>query len=39
MDIVISYQKSCSGLHLLIDSKSLKFLAKCEWKRKKHQPE
>ena len=39
MDIAISYQKSLSGLHLLVDSTGLKFLGKGEWKRKKHQPE
>lgn len=39
IDISISYQKSPSGLHLLIDSTGLKFLGKGEWKRKKHQPE
>ena len=39
MDIVISYQKSCDGLYLLIDSTGLKFLVEGEWKRKKHQSE
>ena len=38
-DIAISYQKSSDGLHLLVDSTSLKFLGEGEWKRKKHQPE
>ena len=33
---MISYQKSSDGLHLLVDSTSLKFLGKGEWKRKKH---
>ena len=39
IDIAISDQKSRDGLHLLIDSTSLKFLGEGEWKRKKHQPE
>ena len=39
IDISICYQKSRSGLHLLIDSTGLKFLGEGEWKRKKHQPE
>ena len=39
IDIQISYQKSCNGLHLLVDSTGLKFLGEGEWKRKKHQPE
>ncbi len=39
IDIVIRYQKSRNGLHLLIDSTGLKFLGEGEWKRKKHQPE
>ncbi|KAF1020133.1 MAG: hypothetical protein GAK29_03712 [Acinetobacter bereziniae] len=39
IDIVISYQKSHEGLHLLVDSTGLKFLGEGEWKRKKHQPE
>ena len=39
IDIAISYQKSSDGLHLLVDSTGLKFLAEGEWKRKKHQPE
>ncbi|MFX5122794.1 IS5 family transposase, partial [Acinetobacter baumannii] len=39
IDIVISYQKSSNGLHLLVDSTGLKFLGEGEWKRKKHQPE
>ncbi|MEQ0925478.1 IS5 family transposase, partial [Acinetobacter schindleri] len=39
IDIAISYQKSCDGLHLLIDSTGLKFLGEGEWKRKKHQSE
>ena len=39
IDIAISYQKSCDGLHLLIDSTGLKFLVEGEWKRKKHQSE
>lgn len=38
IDIVISYQKSNDGLHLLIDFTGLKLLAKDEWKPKKHQP-
>ncbi|GAA5555383.1 IS5 family transposase ISAha1 [Acinetobacter schindleri] len=39
--IQISYEKSCNGLHLLVDSTGLKFLGEGEgeWKRKKHQPE
>lgn len=36
IDIVISYQKSRDGLHLLVDSMGLKFLGEGEWKRKKH---
>ena len=39
IDILISYQKSSDGLHLLVDSTGLKFLGEGEWKRKKHQPE
>lgn len=39
IDIQISYEKSCNGLHLLVDSTGLKFLGEDEWKRKKHQPE
>ena len=39
IDIVISYQKSRDGLHLLVDTTGLKFLGEGEWKRKKHQPE
>ena len=39
IDIQISYQKSCNGLHLLVDSTGLKFLGEGKWKRKKHQPE
>ncbi|EMH1540924.1 IS5-like element ISAba13 family transposase, partial [Acinetobacter baumannii] len=39
IDIVISYQKSCDGLYLIVDSTGLKFLGEGEWKRKKHQPE
>lgn len=39
IDIQISYQKSRDGLHLLVDSRGLKFLGEGEWKRKKHQPE
>ena len=39
IDIQISYEKSCNGLHLLVDSTDLKFLGEGEWKRKKHQPE
>ena len=39
IDIQISYEKSCHGLHLLVDSTGLKFLGDGEWKRKKHQPE
>ena len=39
IDIQISYQKSCNGLHLLVDSTGLKFLGEGEWKRKKHQSE
>jgi IS5 family transposase len=39
IDIVISYQKSSDGLHLLVDSTGLKFLGEGEWKRKKHGPE
>ena len=36
--IQIRYEKSCNGLHLLVDSIGLKFLGEGEWKRKKHQP-
>ncbi|WP_222851870.1 IS5 family transposase, partial [Citrobacter portucalensis] len=36
IDIVISYQKSSDGLHLLVDSTGMKFLGEGEWKRKKH---
>ena len=36
IDIQISYEKSCNGLHLLVDSTDLKFLGEGEWKRKKH---
>ena len=36
IDIVIRYQKSRNGLHLLVDSTGLKFLGEGEWKRKKH---
>lgn len=36
IDIQISYEKSCNGLHLLVDSTDLKFLGEGEWK---HQPE
>mgnify|MGYP000879981991 CR=1 FL=1 len=36
IDIVISYQKSSDGLHLLMDSTGMKFLGEGEWKRKKH---
>jgi hypothetical protein len=39
IDIVIDYQKSHDGLHVLVDSTGLKFLGEGEWKRKKHQPE
>lgn len=39
IDLVIGYQKSSDGLHLLVDSTGLKFLGEGEWKRKKHQPE
>ena len=39
IDIAISYQKSCDGLYLLVDSTGLKFLGEGEWKHKKHQPE
>lgn len=39
IDIQISDKKSCNGLHLLVDSTSLKFLGEGEWKCKKHQPE
>ncbi|WP_407495904.1 transposase, partial [Acinetobacter baumannii] len=39
IDIVISYQKSCDGLYLIVDSTGLKFLDEGEWKRKKHEPE
>ncbi|MBJ9947584.1 IS5 family transposase [Acinetobacter bereziniae] len=39
IDIQTSYEKSCNGLHLLIDSTGLKFLGEGEWKCKKHQPE
>ena len=39
IDIQICYEKSCNGLHLLVDSTGLKFLGEGEWKRKKHQPE
>ena len=39
IDIQIGYEKSCNGLHLLVDSTGLKFLGEGEWKRKKHQPE
>ena len=34
--IAISYQKSCDGPHLLVNSTGLKFLGEGEWKRKKH---
>ena len=36
IDIAIRYQKSSDGLHLLIESTGMKFLAEGEWKRKKH---
>ena len=36
IDIQISYEKSCNGLHLLVDSTDLKLLGEGEWKRKKH---
>lgn len=36
IDIQISYEKSCNGLHLLVDPTGL---GEGEWKRKKHQPE
>jgi len=36
IDISIRYQKSCHGLHLLIDSTGLKFLGEGKWKRNKH---
>ncbi|NAS07202.1 IS5 family transposase, partial [Acinetobacter haemolyticus] len=39
IDIVISYQKSSDGLHLLMDSTGMKFLGEGEWKCKKHGPE
>ncbi len=39
IDIVISYQKSSDGLHLLMDSTGMKFLGEGEWNRKKHGPE
>jgi len=39
IDIAISYQKTCDGLYLLVDSTGLSFLGEGEWKRKKHQPE
>lgn len=39
IDIAISYQKRSDGLHLLVDSTGMKFLAEGEWKRKKHGPE
>lgn len=39
IDLVIRYQKSRNGLHLLVDSTGLKFLGEGELKRKKHQPE
>jgi hypothetical protein len=39
IDIQISYEKSCNGLHILVDSTGLKFLGEGEWKRKEHQPE
>ncbi len=39
IDILIHYQKSSDGLHLLVDSTGLKFLGEGEWKSKKHQPE
>ncbi|ENV48864.1 hypothetical protein P255_02784 [Acinetobacter brisouii CIP 110357] len=39
IDIQINYEKSCKGLHLLVDSTGLKFLGEGEWKHKKHQPE
>lgn len=39
INIAILYQKSMGGLHLPIDSTSLKFLGEVEWKCKKHQPE
>ncbi len=32
IDISLRYQKSCDGLHLLIDSTGLKFLGEGEWK-------
>lgn len=35
IDIQISYEKSCNGLHLLVDSTDLKFLGEGEWKRKR----
>lgn len=39
IDISIYYQNSTHGLHLLVDSTSLKFLGEGEWKHKKHQPD
>lgn len=39
IDIQVSYEKSCNGLHLLVVSTGLKFLGEGEWKRKKHHPE
>ena len=39
IDIVINYQKSSDGLHLLVGSTGLKFLGEGEWKCKKHGPE
>ncbi|SSR91612.1 transposase [Acinetobacter baumannii] len=39
IDIVISYQKSRDGLHLLMGSTGMEFLGEGEWKRKKHGPE
>jgi IS5 family transposase len=39
IDIVISYQKSRDGLHLLMGSTGMEFVGEGEWKRKKHGPE
>lgn len=39
IDAVISYQKSCDGVHLLLNSTSLKFLDEGKWISKKSQPE
>jgi hypothetical protein len=36
LNVRISYTPSREGLHLLVDSTSIKFLGEGEWKRKKH---